>query len=103
LLQSDTFQEDLFPDTSAPTPAVSACDWINGRNCNPVLMSMNMGKEPVPLFLLLAGSCLLHSQTVLHIDLFSSTLNMEMIHFSTNVILYLWKHMENYGPEDYAF
>jgi hypothetical protein len=45
LLQSDTFQEDLFPDTAAPTPAVSAQDWINGRNCNPVLMSLNTGKE----------------------------------------------------------
>jgi hypothetical protein len=45
-LQSDTFQEDLFPDTAAPTPALSACDWINGSNCNPVLMSMNLGKEP---------------------------------------------------------
>jgi hypothetical protein len=44
VLQSDTFQEDLFPDTAAPTPAVSARDWINGRNCNPVLMSMNTGK-----------------------------------------------------------
>jgi hypothetical protein len=45
VLQSDTFQEDLFPDTAAPTPAISARDWINGRNCNPVLMSMNTGKE----------------------------------------------------------
>ncbi|PSN49299.1 Coronin-2A [Blattella germanica] len=41
--KSDTFQEDLFPDTAAPTPALSARDWINGRNCNPVLMSMNTG------------------------------------------------------------
>ncbi|XP_023721225.1 coronin-2B isoform X2 [Cryptotermes secundus] len=41
--KSDTFQEDLFPDTAAPTPAVSAHDWINGRNCNPVLMSLNTG------------------------------------------------------------
>ncbi|KAJ4438090.1 hypothetical protein ANN_14029 [Periplaneta americana] len=41
--KSDTFQEDLFPDTAAPTPAISARDWINGRNCNPVLMSMNTG------------------------------------------------------------
>jgi hypothetical protein len=45
LLQSDTFQEDLFPDTAAPTPAISARDWINGRNCNPILMSMNTGQE----------------------------------------------------------
>ncbi|KAJ9598006.1 hypothetical protein L9F63_026890, partial [Diploptera punctata] len=41
--KSDTFQEDLYPDTAAPTPALSARDWINGRNCNPVLMSMNTG------------------------------------------------------------
>jgi len=39
--KSDTFQEDLFPDTAAPTPAISAREWINGRNCNPVLMSLN--------------------------------------------------------------
>jgi len=45
VLQSDTFQEDLFPDTAAPTPAISAREWINGRNCNPVLMSLNKGKE----------------------------------------------------------
>lgn len=45
MLQSDTFQEDLFPETAAPTPAVSAREWINGRNCNPVLMSLNTGKE----------------------------------------------------------
>jgi len=41
--KSDTFQEDLFPDTAAPTPAISAREWINGRNCNPVLMSLNTG------------------------------------------------------------
>jgi len=35
----------LFPDTAAPTPAISAHEWINGRNCNPVLMSLNTGKE----------------------------------------------------------
>jgi coronin-2 len=34
------FQTDLFPDTAAPTPAMSAEEWIAGKNRYPILMSM---------------------------------------------------------------
>lgn len=34
------FQSDLFPDTAAPTPAMTAEEWIAGKNRFPVLMSM---------------------------------------------------------------
>ena len=34
------FQEDIFPDTSAPQPAVSGEDWFGGRDAYPVLMSL---------------------------------------------------------------
>ena len=34
------FQEDIFPDTSAPQPAVSGEDWFGGRDAFPVLMSL---------------------------------------------------------------
>lgn len=41
--KSDQFQDDLYPDTAAPSPALSAQEWINGKNCNPILMSMKTG------------------------------------------------------------
>ncbi|XP_075230829.1 coronin-2B-like isoform X2 [Lycorma delicatula] len=41
--KSDQFQEDLYPDTAAPVPALSASDWLNGINRPPVLMSMKTG------------------------------------------------------------
>ncbi|XP_018908014.2 coronin-2B isoform X1 [Bemisia tabaci] len=41
--KSDQFQDDLYPDTAAPIPAVSAADWFNGVNRPPVLMSMKTG------------------------------------------------------------
>lgn len=42
-LQSDQFQDDLYPDTVAPVSALSAADWFNGMNKPPVLMSMKTG------------------------------------------------------------
>ncbi|KAG8331076.1 hypothetical protein J6590_048516 [Homalodisca vitripennis] len=41
---SDQFQEDLYPDTAAPVPALTAGDWQNGINRPPVYMSMKTGK-----------------------------------------------------------
>ncbi|XP_008198815.1 coronin-2B isoform X2 [Tribolium castaneum] len=41
--KSDQFHEDLYPDTAAPKPALSAQEWIKGLNANPILMSMKMG------------------------------------------------------------
>lgn len=40
----DQFHEDLYPDTAAAKPALSAQEWIKGVNAGPTLMSLNMGK-----------------------------------------------------------
>ncbi len=39
--KSDSFQDDIFPDTSAPTPAHSAEEWLGGSSKPPVTMSLN--------------------------------------------------------------
>ncbi|CAH1647049.1 unnamed protein product [Spodoptera littoralis] len=41
--KSDCFQEDLYPDTAAPLPALSAKDWLSGMNSPPLLISMKTG------------------------------------------------------------
>ncbi|XP_037094805.1 coronin-1A-like isoform X2 [Pollicipes pollicipes] len=41
--KSDQFQEDIYPDTAAPTPALTAEEWIAGQNKPPVLMSLRTG------------------------------------------------------------
>lgn len=38
--KSQVFQDDLYPDTAAPTPALTAEEWISGKNRSPILMSM---------------------------------------------------------------
>ncbi|XP_037301619.1 LOW QUALITY PROTEIN: coronin-2A-like, partial [Manduca sexta] len=41
--KSDCFQEDLYPDTAAPLPALSSKDWLSGMNAPPLLISMKTG------------------------------------------------------------
>ena len=41
--KSEQYQDDLYPDTVAPTPALSAEEWIKGINRDPVVMSMKTG------------------------------------------------------------
>ncbi|XP_044726544.1 coronin-2B-like isoform X2 [Chrysoperla carnea] len=41
--KSDQFQEDLYPDTVAARPALTADEWISGRNAQPILMSLKTG------------------------------------------------------------
>lgn len=41
--KSDQFHDDLYPDTAAPRPALSADQWIEGCNAPPILMSMKTG------------------------------------------------------------
>ncbi|CAB0014928.1 unnamed protein product [Nesidiocoris tenuis] len=41
--KSDQFQDDLYPDTAAPLPSVSASDWYNGVNRPPQTMPMRTG------------------------------------------------------------
>lgn len=38
--QSELFQEDLYPDTPGDIPAVSAEEWWEGQNKEPILMSL---------------------------------------------------------------
>jgi coronin-1B/1C/6 len=39
--KSDSFQDDLYPDTAGYTPAHSADEWLAGSDQAPVLMSLN--------------------------------------------------------------
>jgi len=39
--KSDAFQEDIFPDCPAPTPAHTAEQWVGGSSKPPVTMSLN--------------------------------------------------------------
>ena len=47
--KSNTFQEDIFPDTAAPVPAMTTEEWLQGQNSWPLLMSMRPG-APAPQF-----------------------------------------------------
>lgn len=46
ILQSELFQEDLYPDTVGDTPAVSAEDWFAGQDAEPILVSLKAGFVP---------------------------------------------------------
>lgn len=39
--KSDCFQEDIYPDTAAYTPAHTADEWLAGSDKTPLLMSLN--------------------------------------------------------------
>ncbi|CAL8277579.1 unnamed protein product [Merluccius merluccius] len=41
--KSDLFQDDLYPDTAGPDPAVEAEEWWAGKNGNPILVSLKNG------------------------------------------------------------
>lgn len=43
--KSDQFHDDLYPDTAAAKPALSAQEWIKGANAMPTLISMKTGKN----------------------------------------------------------
>lgn len=44
--KSEHFQDDLYPDTLADTPALSADEWASGKDAEPVLMSLKEGYKP---------------------------------------------------------
>lgn len=43
LSQSDLFQDDLYPDTAGPDPALEAEEWFAGKNGGPILISLKDG------------------------------------------------------------
>ncbi|KRX47222.1 Coronin-like protein cor-1 [Trichinella murrelli] len=43
--KSEMFQEDLYPDTASTTPAITAENWLDGQNANPILMPLHGGKS----------------------------------------------------------
>eukprot|EP00761_Pharyngomonas_kirbyi_P008516 gb/GECH01008527.1/.p1 GENE.gb/GECH01008527.1/~~gb/GECH01008527.1/.p1 ORF type:complete len:455 (+),score=92.75 gb/GECH01008527.1/:1-1365(+) len=42
---TDVFQKDLYPDTVAPEPVLTAEEWFNGKNAEPKTMSMKPGEN----------------------------------------------------------
>lgn len=47
VFQSDLFQDDLYPDTPGPEPALEAEEWFAGQNADPLLVSLRDGYAPV--------------------------------------------------------
>ncbi|XP_074597900.1 coronin-2B-like [Brevipalpus obovatus] len=41
--KSHLFQADIYPDTAAPTPALTADEWLRGKTRSPILISMKTG------------------------------------------------------------
>ncbi|KAJ8379376.1 hypothetical protein SKAU_G00001540 [Synaphobranchus kaupii] len=44
--KSDLFQDDLYPDTAGPDPALEAEEWFEGKNGDPLLISLKHGYIP---------------------------------------------------------
>nr|XP_060642092.1 coronin-1C isoform X1 [Anolis sagrei ordinatus] len=44
--KSDLFQDDLYPDTAGPEAALEAEEWFEGKNANPILISLKHGYIP---------------------------------------------------------
>uniref|UniRef100_A0A3Q1HX41 Coronin n=1 Tax=Anabas testudineus TaxID=64144 RepID=A0A3Q1HX41_ANATE len=44
--KSDLFQDDLYPDTAGPEPAMEPEEWLDGRDEDPILVSMREGYVP---------------------------------------------------------
>lgn len=44
--KSDLFQEDLYPPTAGPDPALTAEEWLSGRDAGPLLISLKDGYVP---------------------------------------------------------
>uniref|UniRef100_A0A8C4Y027 Coronin n=1 Tax=Gopherus evgoodei TaxID=1825980 RepID=A0A8C4Y027_9SAUR len=45
--KSDLFQDDLYPDTPGPEPALEAAEWLAGKDAEPVLVSLRDGYVPL--------------------------------------------------------
>ncbi|XP_038625870.1 coronin-2A [Tachyglossus aculeatus] len=45
--RSESYQEDIYPMTAGAQPALTAQEWLNGINKDPLLISLRPGSEPV--------------------------------------------------------
>ncbi|KAG7489128.1 coronin-1C isoform X1 [Solea senegalensis] len=45
--KSDLFQDDLYPDTAGPDHALEAEEWFEGKNGDPILISLKNGYVPL--------------------------------------------------------
>eukprot|EP01095_Lingulamoeba_sp_RSL-Kostka_P006313 TRINITY_DN197_c0_g2_i3.p2 TRINITY_DN197_c0_g2~~TRINITY_DN197_c0_g2_i3.p2 ORF type:complete len:451 (-),score=191.45 TRINITY_DN197_c0_g2_i3:2661-4013(-) len=45
--QTAMFQDDIFPPTAGPDPALSGADWFSGQDADPILISLEDGFVPV--------------------------------------------------------
>ncbi|XP_053562122.1 coronin-6 isoform X2 [Bombina bombina] len=45
--KSDLFQDDLYPDTPGPEPAIEADEWFSGQDADPILVSLRDGYIPI--------------------------------------------------------
>ncbi|XP_064022169.1 coronin-6 isoform X2 [Pogoniulus pusillus] len=45
--KSDLFQDDLYPDTPGPEPALEADEWLSGKDADPILISLRDGYVPI--------------------------------------------------------
>ena len=43
VFQSELFQPDLFPDTQGDEPSLSAGEWLEGKDAEPIKISLNPG------------------------------------------------------------
>ena len=44
--KSELFQEDLYPDTLGDSSALTAEEWIEGKDAEPILISLKDGYKP---------------------------------------------------------
>lgn len=44
--KSELFQDDLYPDTASDTPAISAEEFFDGKNADPILVSLKEALQP---------------------------------------------------------
>lgn len=46
--KSELFQDDLYPDTIGDTPALTAEEWMSGKDADPILISLKEGYKQKP-------------------------------------------------------
>lgn len=44
--KSELFQDDLYPDTAGDVPAMTADEWLDGKDARPIMISLRDGYKP---------------------------------------------------------